>query len=122
MYLNYCAFMKNVLPIIPLCRWTALASASLIQENPDDLNVRPSDLHELLRACSCESALIQRELGDVRAQMLVLQQEGKNDMSDFAHGVKSGSSSVLRMLAAPWRQACEVPALEVVKVVQSMNP
>ena len=34
-------------------------------------------------------------------------------------GLKSGSSSVLRMWAAPWRQACEAP---VVKVVQSMNP
>jgi hypothetical protein len=86
--------IKNLLLIIPLCRWTAIASASMIQEHPDDLNVRPSDLHELLRACSCESALIQRELADVRAQMLVLQQEGKNDMSDFAHGVKSGRSSV----------------------------
>jgi hypothetical protein len=39
----------------------------------------------------------------------------------IVQGLKSGSSSVLRMLAAPWRQACEVPALEV-KVVQSMNP
>ena len=94
---QYLLFIKIVLPIIPLCRWTALASASVIQDNPDDLNVRPSDLHELLRACSCESALIQRELADVRGQMLVLQQEGKNDMSDFAHGVKSGSSSVASM-------------------------
>ena len=40
----------------------------------------------------------------------------------IVQGLKSGSSSVLRMLAAPWRQACEVPALEVVKMVQSMNP
>jgi hypothetical protein len=56
--------------------------------------VRPSDLHELLRACSSESALIQRELANVRAQMHALLQEGKSDMSDFAHGLKSGGSSI----------------------------
>jgi hypothetical protein len=58
------------------------------------LNVRPSDLHELLRACSSESALIQRELANVQAQMNALSLEGKSDMSDFAHGLKSGGSSI----------------------------
>lgn len=65
-----------------------------MQDHPQNLNVRPSDLHELLRCCSCESDLIQRELAIVRRQMHALLQEGRNDMSDFAHGLKSGGSSV----------------------------
>ncbi len=84
-----------------LSRWTTLASASLIQDGPEShsntLNIRPSDLHELLRSCSCESSLIQRELAIVRQKMLALRHQGKDDMSDFAHGVKSGSSSVASM-------------------------
>jgi hypothetical protein len=80
--------------LIAFIRWTTLASASLMQDHPENLNVRPSDLHELLRSCSCEIDLIQRELANVRMQMRTLLQEGKNDMSDFAHGVKSGSSSI----------------------------
>ena len=82
---------------LTVCRWITLASASLSQEDPDKLNIRPSDLHELLRSCSGESALIQQELVKVRAQMQGLQQEGKHDMSDFAHGMKSGSSSMADM-------------------------
>lgn len=81
-----------------LSRWTTLASASLMQDGPESpLNIRPSDLHELLRSCSCESSLIQRELANVRQQMLALRHQGKDDMSDFAHGLKSGSSSVASM-------------------------
>ncbi len=88
-------------------RWTTLASATLIQdgqEGPHNLNIRPSDLHELLRSCSCESALIQRELADVRQQMHVLEHQGKNDMSDFAHGMKSGSSSMAALKGRHMRQ------------------
>jgi hypothetical protein len=78
-------------------RWTTLASATLVQDGQEglhNLNIRPSDLHELLRSCSCESALIQKELADVRQQMLALQNQGKSDMSDFAHGIKSGGGSM----------------------------
>jgi len=66
----------------------------LSQEDPDKLNIRPSDLHELLRSCAGESALIQRELAIVQSQIQAVQQEGKSDMHDFAHGMKSGSSSI----------------------------
>jgi hypothetical protein len=84
----------------PRFRWTALASATLIQDGQQghhNLNIRPSDLHELLRSCSSESALIEKELASVGQQMRVLQHEGSSDMSDFAHGLKSGSSSVARL-------------------------
>jgi hypothetical protein len=41
--------------------------------------------------------LIEKELASVGQQMRVLQHEGSSDMSDFAHGLKSGSSSVARL-------------------------
>ena len=53
-------------------------------------------MHELLRSCSGESARIEQELVKVRAQMQGVQQ-GTRDMSNFEHGVKSGSSSMADM-------------------------
>jgi hypothetical protein len=69
----------------------------LVQENSDKLKIRPSDLHELLRSCSTECSLIQRELANVRANIQALQLEGSNQTNAFARVLKSGSSSFAAM-------------------------